>query len=207
MKILKNRWAKAAIAVFALFILLILFRVPLMRSIGSYLIDDTEAVQCDMIFVLGGNSYDRGKEAAKLYENELTESLVCTGGNVPNVLEALDTLLYEAEITKQLLINWGVNQEHIDALTSSTSTQEESEEILEYCIKSSVKRIGILSSKFHLRRTRNVFENTFANEEVELYFFGAPSSVYSEEEWWKSEEGMIMVNNEYMKLLYYFIKH
>jgi hypothetical protein len=36
---------------------------------------------------------------------------------------------------------------------------------------------------------------------------GAPASSFQESSWWTSEEGLIMLNNEYVKLAYYHIKY
>jgi hypothetical protein len=35
----------------------------------------------------------------------------------------------------------------------------------------------------------------------------ANSLVYDSDSWWTSEEGLLMVNNEYVKLLYYLVKY
>jgi len=35
----------------------------------------------------------------------------------------------------------------------------------------------------------------------------APSSEYDVNAWWNSEQGLLMVNNEYVKTLYYLLKH
>ena len=43
--------------------------------------------------------------------------------------------------------------------------------------------------------------------ETELIIHGTGSTRYDEAEWWKKEEGLIMVNNEYVKLLYYELKY
>jgi len=79
--------------------------------------------------------------------------------------------------------------------------------ILKYCIDHDIKKTIILSSKFHTLRVRKVFEPVLEKNGIEVIIRGAPSTKYSEHNWWKKEAGLIMVNNEYVKLVYYFFKY
>jgi uncharacterized SAM-binding protein YcdF (DUF218 family) len=142
-----------------------------------------------------------------LIEEGWNQKVICTGGNVPTVLAAIDTVIYEAEITKDLLTRKGINKDAVVALTGSTSTKEESEEILAYCKINALKKITVISSRLHMRRVRMVFEKAFQNQGIQIIYRGAPSQNYDENNWWKSEAGLIMVNNEYVKYLYYLIKY
>ena len=92
-------------------------------------------------------------------------------------------------------------------LEIGTSTKEESEAIANYCAENTLKRVILISDKFHTRRIRRVFEPLFDELETELIIHGTGSTRYDEAEWWKKEEGLIMVNNEYVKLLYYEFKY
>lgn len=198
------RWgARFAVIVLVLF----LFRGPILRGLGNFLSPEDELARVEALFVLGGNSFDRGNEAAILFHDDWTDRLVCSGGNIPTVLSALDIPLYEHQITRQLLTNEGIDSTKIDVLTTATSTWEEAQEIVAYCQKNQIKNAMVLSSKFHLRRVRRVFAKAFENSDTKIIFHGAPSSDYDENEWWKSEGGLIMLNNEYVKLFYYFIKY
>ncbi len=191
----------------AILLLCGLFHKQILGGLGDFLMVEDEKQHADAIVVLGGNSYERGLEAFKLYDEGWSEQLICTGGNIPTVLAAIDTVIYEAEITKALLEKKGINGEVIAALTGSTSTKEESEEILAYCEQNELKKIMVISSKLHMRRVRMVFDEAFEDQNVEVVYRGAPSQSYDESLWWKSEAGLIMVNNEYVKYLYYLIKY
>ncbi|MFT4679564.1 MAG: uncharacterized SAM-binding protein YcdF (DUF218 family) [Flavobacteriales bacterium] len=198
------RWGvRIAILAFVLF----LFRGPILRGLGNFLSPEDELEHVEALFVLGGNSLDRGNEAAILFHANWTDRLICSGGNIPTVLSALDIPLYEHQITRQLLINAGIDSTKVEVLTTATSTWEEAQEIVEYCQTHKIKKAMVLSSKFHLRRVRRVFSKAFEESDTQLLFHGAPSSDYDESEWWKSEGGLIMLNNEYVKLFYYFIKY
>jgi hypothetical protein len=53
----------------------------------------------------------------------------------------------------------------------------------------------------------NVFRSLLEDAGIQVLIRGAPSSLYDESLWWESETGLIMVNNEYVKLGYYFLKY
>lgn len=198
----RKRLIRYAIYLSILFVLW-LCRYPILRGIGNYLIVEDEIEKVDVIFVLGGASEERSLEAAKLYKEGWSKKIICTGEHIDKSLLLMDTSLTEAEITGFHLKNNGVPKNHIRYLNKGTSTREEANYIL-HLAKKKYKKIMILSSKFHLRRVRRTFNKVFENSSVKLIFRGAPSTEYNEAEWWKYEKGLLMVNNEYVKLLYYW---
>lgn len=206
---MKRKWLKRLVwtlgSVLLLFLLLFLFRVPILRGIGNFLIEEDPSSQADLAFVLGGNSLDRGKKAAALYQEGMVPKMVCLGANVPSVLRAFDIDSSESEISARIVRNEGVPAQDVRVLEKGRSTKEEAAVAFRYCKRKGVDTAIVLSDKFHLRRVRYVFEPRFESSETHLVFRGASSSRYKESEWWRSEEGMIMVNNEYMKWLYYIL--
>ena len=69
-------------------------------------------------------------------------------------------------------------------ITRGSSTMEEAAVIAQYCKENGIQRAMVLSSKFHTRRIGYVMAKVFNEKEVEILVRGAPSSVYSESEWW-----------------------
>lgn len=171
------------------------------------MISETNLSHADAIVVLGGNSLERGQHASELFHKGLADEVWCSGGNVPTVLTALDTVLFEAQISKNILVLNNVPEDACIALTESTSTYEEAQEILDFASSKSVDTLIVVSSKFHTRRVGNVFDSAFEDSGITVLISGAPSLTYDEDSWFSSEQGMIMVNNEYMKLLYYALNH
>lgn len=179
-----------------------------MLMVGNYLVVEDELGKVDAIFLLGGGPFDRGNEAAKLYEAGYTKKIVCTGGQVSNLLKSLNINHVEAEVASiNLVRNNGVPRQRVIALAEGTSTKEESVIILQYCLEQGFNKVMILSSKFHTRRVNNVFRPVLEEAGIDVLIRGAPSSLYDESLWWESESGLIMVNNEYVKLGYYFLKY
>lgn len=207
--------------VFLLLCLCFVFRIKILRETGQFLISEDELQKAEAMFVLGGDSYDRGNLAADLYRKGFSGKIVCLGENIPTVFRALGISYSESEVTEINIEMSFKNPENpitsdtgnsgVDSsvviLKKGTSTMEEVESILAFCNAYNLKKVIIISSKFHTRRIRMVCEKILKNTGIEFIIAGAPSSIYSEEEWWKSEEGLIMLNNEYVKLFYYLLKY
>lgn len=185
----------------------ILFRVPIMRSFANFLIVETSFDYVEYGFILSGGAFDRGIKAANLFHDGEVAHLVCTGGNQSSDIKALGIDALESDLTKLQLVKLGVPEEAITVIKKGTSTFEEAELILVFCKMQHLDSILVISSKFHTRRVHQVFTKTFDEEGISVSIQGASSSNYDELNWWKSEAGLIALNNEYLKQLYYLINH
>jgi len=186
---------------------LYLMRNPILRGIGALLIHEDEIENSEVLFLLSGGPNDRATEAFRIWEKGDCKRIVCTGESVPRLLTLLDIHINEAELSKIALVNLGIPDSLIELIPSGTSTREESQIILEYCSRNNLKKAVVLSDKFHTRRIRYAFKSKFDEAGIKLVLKGAPSSVYDEDNWWHNENGLLMVNNEYVKLAYYIINY
>lgn len=203
----KKRWVKSIIILCSLLLILFLFRNPILRGLGGYLISEDPLIQTDAYFILGGNSFERGMEAVRIYEQFPSSKFVTTGGNFPLQIQAFDTIMTEAALTRHLMVKKGIPDSLIVILEGSTSTFEESNEIIRYCEEKGYHNITLVSSSFHLRRMRWVFEEKFRIKGITTYFHGAVDSEFDKNNWWKNESSLITCNNEYVKLVYYLFKY
>ncbi len=193
-----------AIAAFAAVLLLLyVLRVAILQAAGGYLIYEDELAAAPVVVVLSGDPYDRGREALKLYKEGMASKIVCTGANASHNLLALGTDYIESDLTCRFLLNHGVDSLDVVSVREGTSTLEECGVIINYCETNRIDTVIVVSTRFHTRRVHNYFAPRFAKHNIKLIVRGASSSLYREDNWWKFEDGMIMVNNEYMKLLYY----
>jgi uncharacterized SAM-binding protein YcdF (DUF218 family) len=208
MKINRRRKIAIAAGVFVVMIgAAVIFKTAILQALGSHLTVQTSTAPTPYLVILGGNSFERGSAALPWIEDGRAAHIICTGGNVPSSLLALDTLLTEAQLTKRFLVARGVPPDRITLLENNTSTFEEAATLKAWCAAHGVEQLTLLSSLFHLRRVRNVFTQVFEGTNVNLTYAAAAPLNYNPEFWWQSEEGLIMVNNEYMKHLYYWWKY
>lgn len=204
---LKFKLNSLFVGIVILTLLLYFFRWPICKAFGEFLIYENELKKSEVLFVLSGGGFDRGNEAVKLYEAGWAPKIVCTGENIPTIFYAVDLEYYESEVTYKNITRQGVPEDNVELVIKGTSTIEEAGIIREYCLKNNFKRIIIVSSKFHTRRIKRVVLPKFEGTGIEVILHGAPSSSYDELAWWGNEYGLIALNNEYIKLVYYWWRY
>ncbi|MEM7038070.1 MAG: YdcF family protein, partial [Bacteroidota bacterium] len=186
---------------------LFLFRVKILRAMGHFLIVEDPVEQVDAIFVLSGNSFDRGEEAARLYREGFGKPVICLGGETNPALELFEIDVKTAEMTKRVLLGAGVASEDVELLPHGTSTFEEFEAIRDLCQARKYTKIMIVSSLFHTRRINDFFRLRLHFEGIQMVLRGASERSFDEENWWQKEPGLIFLNNEYIKMVYYWMKY
>jgi len=180
------------------------FRINILQGLGNYLDASEDPQASQRIFVLGGSNYDRGFKAARLWHQGFAPKIICTGSYISGTVKSLGMDLCEADLSTMRISSLDVDSIYVEAICEGTSTIEESELILAYCLDNNWNKIIIVSDIFHTSRIRGVFEEKFKNMGIQTFIVGAPSTRYNESEWWREEAGLIMVNNEYIKHLYYW---
>ena len=193
------------------FICLFIYRNSILGGIGHFLTvaESVEATSSNQtFFVLGGNGFERGKGAALFASEFPTTQFICTGGgDTLNEMRAMGLNLTSAQLTRKCMIEQGVDSLRLTELGKATSTYEESEEILAYCLNNNLKEISVISSDFHLRRMSMVFGDKFQEKGIVVHFFGTETKDFKAESWWTFEAGLITTFNEYIKLVYYVFKY
>jgi uncharacterized SAM-binding protein YcdF (DUF218 family) len=122
-----------------------------------------------------------------------------------NDLKAAGILKKESELQKDFLVKNNIADTCITLLPEGTSSQEEFLLINNYCLKNNIHNAIVLSGKFHTRRLYSIIKKS--KTKVNYTIVGSNSSLYNENEWWKNEYGLIALNNEYIKLMYYKWKY
>lgn len=204
---LRNRLVRILLTIVGILVLGYLLRFPLMRSAGNYLVYQNKLEQADLIVVLSGSAYDRAATAYEIYREGYASHILCTGKNVPHDFQTMGIDKAEAELTKIELENRGVPSADIEILLKGTSTIEEKRSLIEYCIANDIESCIIVSTKFHTRRIKRTFRKSFRKKGVQTIIRGASSSEYDESKWWENEYGLLGLNNEYVKLIYYSFKY
>ncbi len=205
---LPQNWGKKWLFLFFVGCWILVFRKPILQGIGNFLIQEDKLEHSDGIFVLGGNIFDRSTHGVYLFQQHYADTILPLGEVVEKVLMTTDNQKPDAILAKEFMVEeLNTPKENIVPIVKGTSTKEEAEAILTYAVNHNYKRIIVVSDKFHLRRIKSTFKKPFAEKGIEVILSGAPNSSYRESYWWNYEQGLIMVNNEYVKLLYYMIKY
>ncbi len=206
-RILSGRFIWPLIVIIVLFTVIWLFRFPILRATGDLLINNDPAVRTHALYVLGGAPADRGRAAAEWLDRDLAPKAYCLGKNIPQVMEAAGMMYNEGMLTADMMVRSGADPDRVHVLAEGTSTWEESHAILEHALQLGFDSITVLTTDLHSRRVGRVFRAPFRKNGITVLVHGAPSSQYDPQRWWENEEGLLMVNNEYVKLMYYWLKY
>ena len=204
-----SKWFRVVLLLGLILIVLYLFRIPLLKGMSSFLNNADSVQQVDVLVVLGGSPVDRGYRGAELFHQGLVAGDVyCTGGYTVPALEAFKIDVTESGLTRNVMIDHKVPESRIIELQQSTSTWEEAQEVKELLKNKNWKKVGVVSSEYHIRRVKWTFDKVFTTkDDVEILFFASDSDHYNAEEWWKDEESFLITYGEFTKLLFYLLKY
>lgn len=183
-----------------------IFRVPLLQTPAKWLIQEDKIEKADAIIVLSGGSFDRGNKAVELFNKGWAPRIICPGGNRAYEFEILNMHITEAEAAKINLVRQGIPDSAIVLLNAGTSTSEEAALLASYLVNRKYKKVIVLTSLYHTRRAGKVFGKALQHTNIKLMVCGAKSSRFNELYWWQTEDGLIAINNEVLKNLYYCFK-
>jgi uncharacterized SAM-binding protein YcdF (DUF218 family) len=192
-----------------LFILAFAFRSKILIGIADFLIIDDRLQPADVIFVLNSDVNTRPFRAVELYEQGLAPVIaIARAENTPVV--DLGLVPNDTDISVGVMKKLGVPVEKIIVLPVSggvTSTFDEASALRQYVEANQIHKIILVTSAFHTRRARWILEKTLAGLPVTLEMAAVPYARFDQTNWWKNESGLITLNNEYIKLVFYFFKY
>lgn len=184
-------------------------RVPLLTSLGNYLVVSDKLTHADIIFVLNGDFTTRPFYAADLYKQGLAPKVVMARSEDLPATE-LGILPNDTDISISIMEQLGVQAGDIVMLPfpgGVTSTFEEAEVLREYAVTANIRRVILVTSAFHTRRASWIFNKELSGLDIAIEMAAAPYRDFNAGNWWQSEDGLITFCNEYIKLMYYFFKY
>jgi uncharacterized SAM-binding protein YcdF (DUF218 family) len=187
--------SKFIFLVFLVFLIVVVYvaRHPLLRLAGEIWIVDEAPEKSDAIVVLGGDNYeaDRAARGAELFKAGMAPTVVASG-------EFLRSYASTAEYTERDLTERGVPTEDIIKLTHrAANTLDELIVIERLAAGKNWKKVLIVTSNYHSRRTHMLCENIFP-QGIEVRVVAAPDSDYNPEDWWQHRIGQKMFFHEFV---------
>ena len=200
----------AAGALFLLLVILALvFRSQILTGLADYLVVNDKLQPADAIFLLNSDFNTRPFRAAELYRQGLAPVIIIARAEDTPVVD-LGLLPNDTDISAAVMEKLGVPPEKIIILPvpgGVTSTFDEAVACRGYAEANHVQRIILVTSAFHTRRARWIFARMLAGLPVELEMVAVPYTGFDQTNWWKNENGLIALNNEYINLNYYLYKY
>ncbi len=204
----RRRWRwKRWVALLAVLAALWLGRAPLLTAMGRYLDVSAPPTAADFVMVLGGDHNYRPAVAAALYKAGLAHKVL-----VPAVHRGVDVIENlsppEEEVIRGVLTACGVPERDIIILDSDVdSTENEATALARFLDDHPGASVTIVTTDYHTRRARWIFERRCGGRAPTLHFVSAPAQLgFSASDWWRSENGFTTYLNEYAKLAVYWVR-
>ncbi|HTX92885.1 MAG TPA: YdcF family protein [Anaerolineales bacterium] len=199
----------AGVVLLAMAVLAYALRAPILTGIADGLVVSDTPRAADIIFLLNGDYNTRPQRAAELYRQGLAPLIVIARSeNTPAV--DLGLVPNDTDISVEVMQKLGVPPDKILVLAfpgGVTSTFDEASALHRYIQSHPVHTVLLVTSAFHTRRARWIFKRELAGTPIELKMVAVPYQGFDQTNWWKNETGLITLNNEYIKLIYYFVKY
>ncbi|MGI6285968.1 YdcF family protein [Neomoorella humiferrea] len=199
MKALKQKGLGLLIITAGLSLFLLTTKSFWLPFVASWLmVGDKDLHPADVIIVLSGEQGERVATGVKLYQEGLAPRLLMTGGPVEWNVAAADIMAEQAKFL-------GVPEKDIVLEKRATSTYENALCSLNILKKNVWHSAIVVTSPYHLRRTRLAFNNAFRGSGIRLSFYGAEDPWLDPTRWWLQDRGIEVVGLEYFKLAWYVI--
>ena len=200
---------RAIVSVSAFVVALIVLAGPIAR----FLIVQAGPARADAVVVLSGSSvYDeRVRHAIGLVRQGRGKTLVLTNDGLRGRWSRRrQANLTSVERAKDMVFDAGIPEERLVILPARvTSTYDEAVVVRAFAEKNGISSVLVVTSPYHSRRALWVFRRVMGPGGVEV---GIDSPLPGEQsphpgEWWLTRNGWHNVGLEYLKLVYYRIKH
>jgi uncharacterized SAM-binding protein YcdF (DUF218 family) len=189
--------------------LVYLLRIQLLMGIGGFLVVHDRLEKADLILLLNGDVTTRPAHAATLYKQGLAPIILVARAedSAPVKLGAYANV---TDTCIRVMQRLGVPESGIIQLSypgGVTHTSDEARALLTYYQLHRFGNVIIVTSDLHSRRARFVFRRFFRGTPVKIMLAPISDVKYGANNWWRSEDGVIGCQNEYIKTLYYHLKY
>ena len=161
----------------------------------------------DCVMVLGGDDNVRPFVGAALYKAGLARRvLLARVESHPDANPEFAPPRHD--VSRQILLLRGVPEHDIQvAGEPCQSTLDEAQVLAQVLDASPELRVLVVTSDYHTRRARWVFDRVLADRAGQAAFVSAPTEQVPLDRWWHSEAGFRAITSEYVKLLLYGLRY
>lgn len=209
-----RRLVYAAAIVLLVTALVYFFLGALLATLGGFLVVDDKPLRSQAVVVLSsGIEYTpRLIEAAQLFREGYAEKVVINGNRKTEALRALEKKGFSRccpwyEDSLRILSLLGVPRDRVVTLSAEDAydTVSEAEIVGKGLIDGGITRINIVTSKYHTRRARYIWQRGFPDR-FSIRMVAARTDPYTPGAWWKDGRQIRWLLAEYGAWIYYFWK-
>jgi uncharacterized SAM-binding protein YcdF (DUF218 family) len=200
-RLLLSRSLKIAAAAVVLCLLL------LIPFAGRLLHEQDELERADLIMVLAGERIERWLEAVDLYKEGWAPQIVLS----PGPAGRLDALLQargvsyprEGDLSRAAVVALGVPADAVSVLPDGVDHTAQEASALRQRSGPGLRRVIVVTSSYHTRRTKFAFRRAFAGTSVTILVRGSRYSQANPARWWTRRSDIRFVMSELPKFLAY----
>ena len=180
----------------------------LLRGAGRYLVVEQALERSDAIVVLGGARVERWLEAVDLYREGWGARIVLSPGRVEDAeLRLRQSGIHfpsEVELVRDAMVQMQVPAAAIGVLPSPLdNTAEEAIAVRRAALAAGWRRVIVVTSKYHTRRTLFAFERELRGTSIETSVRASRYDLVTPDRWWAVRADSRYVVSELQKLLAY----
>ncbi|WP_039838036.1 YdcF family protein [Paenibacillus sonchi] len=158
---------------------------------GRFLLFNQSPQQADVIIVLSGGGTNRIEKGIELFKNDFAPYILLSNAKEPAGTHG-DML--------QTTLALGIPQEDILTENEAQSTYQNAKFTLSIMENKGFSSAIIVSSDFHMRRVKFLFDHVYKNSGVELTYVGSISG-YDANHWWRGKYNREVTITEYTKMI------
>ena len=175
---------------------------------GRYLVVDRPLEEADVIVVLAGPRVERWLEGVELYREKIAPKILISSGRIDAAEEAVRAagirFPREVDLAKDAMVQLGVPAADIETFPSTVdNTAAEAEVARNILAARGWKRIIVVTSKYHTRRSLYAFERALAGTGIKVQVHASRFDTSQPNTWWKHRADLRYVISEWQKLLAY----
>jgi uncharacterized SAM-binding protein YcdF (DUF218 family) len=189
---LKRALRIAGLALAGCVLLAAIFHSWVLTALGSYLEKDSPPEKADLAYVLAGDGYGRRIYKAGDLVRESYAPVALIGG--PSGYYGV----YECDVAIPFAVKAGYPESYFVRFPfDAHSTREESDVAVAEFRKRGAKRVLLVTSNYHTRRTGRIFRA--AAPDIGFIVVGAPDEHFTTNGWWHDREAQKTFLIEWLK--------
>lgn len=173
---------------------------------AKFLKVDNPTKGADAILILAGSSSTRAAKAIELLESNYSNRVLLTSPK-ELALKYRDITQSDSKITEKILKFKSIEYEKIPSIKDgATSTFDEAYDFVALLNREKIEHLILVTDSFHSRRAKFAFDKILKLhniENVKVEVASAENSIYSENNWWRSELGIKSYVTEFFTFILY----
>jgi uncharacterized SAM-binding protein YcdF (DUF218 family) len=175
---------------------------------GRFLVREDPLAASDAVFVLAGGTVDRWLEGVELFKERQAPLIVLSPGRLdPAEIDLRAKGIRwpnDGELAREAMLQLGLPQDVVRILPGNLdNTAQEAEAFHRFINQVGWRRVIVVTSPYHTRRTRLAFRREFAGSPVDVIVRASRFSEGDPPRWWRHRADIRFVTSELQKVLLY----